>query len=187
MHARTRSILFGLGDCLFLMLVGASSMVAMNAVHELAWSMPVTWVIGMVAAMAAQMLLALIAAPLLGSIETMAPSMVVAMVVPMAVCVVDATGRELGWMWAITLGAVSGFSAFLLVRASGRITLIRGMQGSVHFLAVGTRVCKVFLDIIPAIRGGKDGGEAWVPRSCDQEAAARGGRSPPGVPSDKTP
>jgi len=51
----------------------------MHLFHELHWNLVVTLLLGMVSAMAAQTVLALTIAPILGSIESMVPSMLVAM------------------------------------------------------------------------------------------------------------
>jgi hypothetical protein len=64
--------------------------------------------IGMAVAMLVQMILAWLAAPLLGSIETMVPSMLLAMIAPMAVGLIHVSGCELTWTEALGLGVAVG-------------------------------------------------------------------------------
>jgi hypothetical protein len=95
MRRTWRARLFRVGDGVFLITVGAESGIVMYCVSELPWNPVLLSLLGMAAAMILQMTLAFGLSPLLGSIETMAPSMVVAMVVPMLVdlykMVMDAT------------------------------------------------------------------------------------------------
>ena len=111
--------LFVLGDVLFLLLVSVVATAAMHVVHELGWNVAFTLICGMAVAMLVQMLLAFGAAPILGSIESMVPSMVVAMISPMAVCTLDLLGFQLHWRGAIEAGMAIGLIMFLLIRAHG--------------------------------------------------------------------
>ena len=114
-RAGFRSILFPVGDCLFLLVVGAVAAACMRLVDALEWNPVLTWVVGMALAMSAQTLLAFAAAPLLGSIETMVPSMVVAMICPMVLDILEMGGADVGWSWSIRCGAGLGLAMFLFV------------------------------------------------------------------------
>lgn len=107
--------LFTIADALFLILVGGAANVAMVFVHSLDWGCVTTWLTGMVAAMIAQITLATIATPILGSIETMVPSMVVGMVVPMQVCLFEAFGGRFTYRDAAAFGAASGLLVFTIL------------------------------------------------------------------------
>mgnify|MGYP000855400327 CR=1 FL=1 len=63
-----------------------------------------------------QMLLARAVAPVLGSIESMVPSMVAAMIIPMTVCLLELTGVSLSSSSAFIVGATGGIGIFLLLR-----------------------------------------------------------------------
>ncbi len=89
---RRMSVLFALADALFLMVVELASNSAMHLIRALEWNLVLTLVLGMAAAMAVQMALAIIAAPVLGSTETMVPSMIVGMLSPMQLCAVELIG-----------------------------------------------------------------------------------------------
>ena len=117
--SRLRSILFFVGDGVFLVVVGAVAAVAMRLIDSLGWNAVLTWIVGMVLAMLAQTVLAFAAAPLLGSIETMVPSMVVAMICPMALDLLEMMGADLGWSWSIGFGAGLGLAMFLYVEGYG--------------------------------------------------------------------
>lgn len=117
--SRWRTILFGTGDLLFLVAVGMVATVVMHGLHQLGWNFTVTCLLGMVAAMLIQMLMAFCAAPLLGSIETMVPSMVVGMVSPMSVCTLHLFGREPDCMIALVGGAMFGAAMFVFVEVFG--------------------------------------------------------------------
>lgn len=112
-------LLFRLGDAVFLTAVGAESGVVMQWVHQLEWNFLAISVLGMAAAMAVQMLLSFGLSPLLGSIETMAPSMVVAMVIPMLMDV----GELMGWMMqrreSALVGGALGLMFFLYLEWYG--------------------------------------------------------------------
>ncbi len=107
------------GDLLFLALVGAVSMAAMHMAHMTDWGFVVEAAIGMAVAMVVQVILAWVAAPLLGSIETMVPSMLVAMIAPMAICVLHGSGCVLTWAGALAIGAASGVLASSLLLVYG--------------------------------------------------------------------
>ncbi len=114
-----RSVLFSVGDCLFLLTVGVVAAACMRLVDSLGWNSVLAWIVGMGLAMLLQTTLAFAAAPLLGSIETMVPSMVVAMTCPMALDFLEMMGADLGWLWSVALGAGLGFSMFLFVEGYG--------------------------------------------------------------------
>lgn len=119
--ARLRATLFGIGDFLFLVAVGMVATVVMHGMHQLGWNFAVTCIVGMVAAMLVQMLMAFCVAPLLGSIESMIPSMVVGMVSPMSVCTLHMFGREPDCMVALVFGAIFGAAMFAFVQFYGAI------------------------------------------------------------------
>lgn len=116
-----RFVLFAVGDCVFLALVGVAAVEASRVVHQLEWGLVVTCVLSMGAAMVLQALLAFCAAPILGSIECMVPSMVVAMVGSMSVCACHMAGYEFGFLGSLGLGAAFGMSMFLLIEAYGAV------------------------------------------------------------------
>ncbi|MBL8879207.1 MAG: hypothetical protein JNG88_08815 [Phycisphaerales bacterium] len=120
--------LFLLGDACFLVVVGVLSTLTMQLAHEWQWGFLLAFTGGMALAMIVQTLLALLVAPLLGSIESMVPSMLVAMVSPMSVCALHAIGCEPGTWVAGALGAAFGVGtlSFVMIyaRASRRWTAI---------------------------------------------------------------
>jgi hypothetical protein len=116
---RCHRIGMAIGDLLFLALIGAATMAAMHLAHMIEWAFVVELAIGMTGAMLVQVILAWLAAPLLGSIETMAPSMLLAMIVPMSLCLLHGSGRELTWAGALGLGAAAGVLAFSLLTCYG--------------------------------------------------------------------
>ncbi|MEK7711001.1 MAG: hypothetical protein AAB341_03810 [Planctomycetota bacterium] len=118
-RTRLRPILFSVGDCVFLLVIGAVAAMVMRLIDSLAWNAVLTWVVGMALAMLAQTILAFAAAPLLGSIETMVPSMVLTMLCPMALDLLEMIGADLGWSWSIGFGAGLGFAMFLFVEIYG--------------------------------------------------------------------
>lgn len=113
--SRPRPVLFSVGDCVFLLVIGAVAAMAMRLVDSLAWNALFTWIVGMALAMLAQTLLAFAVAPFLGSIEAMVPSMVLAMICPMALDLLEMTGMDLGWSWTIGFGAGLGLAMFVFV------------------------------------------------------------------------
>lgn len=118
--ARARApLLFGVVDCLFLALVGAAANAAMYIVHGFRWNLVLTISVGMVLAMAVQTIMALGAAPVLGSIESMVPSMVLAMSGPMLLCILERLGLQLKMGSAAGFGVASGIAAFLGFQLSG--------------------------------------------------------------------
>lgn len=116
---RLRLALFLFGDALFLLLVSVVATTLMHLVHELGWNLAFTLVCGMAVAMLVQMLLAFGAAPILGSIESMVPSMVVAMISPMSICTLDLFGFQLHWQESVLAGAVVGLIVFGLIQVHG--------------------------------------------------------------------
>lgn len=120
-EARWRTVLFGIGDLLFLVAVGMIATLVMHALHQLGWNFAVTCFVGMAAAMLVQMLMAFCAAPLLGSIETMTPSMIVGMVSPMSVCTLHIFGNNPDCMVALVVGAIFGAAMFAFVELYGAV------------------------------------------------------------------
>lgn len=114
------STIFVLGDALFLMTVGSASTFAMHLVHTLEWNIAVTLILGMAAAMGVQLVLATAAAPLLGSIETMVPSMIVGALSPMQLCAVELVGYHETRGIAILAGAAFGLATLILLQIWGR-------------------------------------------------------------------
>lgn len=114
-----RTAPFVFGDALFLLLVSVVATTLMHLVHELGWNLAFTLICGMAVAMLVQMLLAFGAAPILGSIESMVPSMVVAMISPMAICTLDLFGFQLHWRESVLAGVVVGLIVFGLIQVHG--------------------------------------------------------------------
>lgn len=114
-----RSVLYSVGDGLFLLTVGIVAAASMRFVGSLEWNSVITWIAGMGLAMLLQSLLAFAVAPLLGSIETMVPSMVVAMTCPMVLDFLEMMGADLGWSWSVSFGAGLGLAMFLFVEGYG--------------------------------------------------------------------
>lgn len=112
---RSRTIGIAIGDLLFLTIVGAATLAAMHLAHMSEWGFVVEMAIGMGVAMLVQFALAWLAAPLLGSIETMVPSMLVGMLAPMSLCLLHASGCALTWGETLGMGAASGVLAMALL------------------------------------------------------------------------
>jgi hypothetical protein len=91
----------------------------MHMAHMTEWGFAVEVAIGMVVAMLVQVILTWLAAPLLGSIESMTPSMLLAMIAPMAVCLLHGSGCVLTWAAAMWYGAAAGVLASLLLALYG--------------------------------------------------------------------
>lgn len=117
---RRRRLLFQAGDFAFLVCVGIAATFVAHMVHGIGWPFVPTCLLGMVAAMVVQTLLAVMAAPVLGSIESMAPSMIVAMASPMAVCAVHLVGREPTRFMAILVGGLVAMCMFVFIQFYGR-------------------------------------------------------------------
>lgn len=113
--ALSRTAVFRTGDVLFLAIVGGLSTCIMQLAHETGCPFLVCALAGMAAAILAQMLLAWAAAPLLGSIESMVPSMIIGMVSPMLVCGLHIVGYEVSYAVAGALGAAFGLVVFVLL------------------------------------------------------------------------
>lgn len=77
--------------------------------------MVIACVVGMMAAMIVQMVATFCAAPILGLIETIVPSMALRMISPTSVCVMHLFGCEPGATLALALGAVFGIRMFVFV------------------------------------------------------------------------
>jgi len=114
-----RRAAFFTGDGLFLVAVSVAAATVMHMVHEFGWNLSLTLICGMIVAMGVQALLAMAVAPVLGSIESMVPSMVAAMISPMAVCAADLSGIHLNGWKAVAAGAAIGLVVFLSIEAYG--------------------------------------------------------------------
>jgi hypothetical protein len=115
-----RAFLFFVSDLAFLVLAGIAATLTMHLIHQLEWHFIPTCVIGMIAAMLVQMLMAFAVAPLLGSIESMVPSMIVAMVSPMTICVLHLFGCESTWVLAAAIGSVFAVITFTFIQFYAR-------------------------------------------------------------------
>lgn len=115
-----RHVLFFVGDFAFLVTAGVAATSTMHWIHQLEWPFVPTCVFGMFGAMVVQTLMAFAAAPLLGSIESMVPSMIVAMVSPMTICVLHLFGCESTWAMAAVIGAAFAVVMFTLLQLYGR-------------------------------------------------------------------
>jgi hypothetical protein len=104
----------------FLTSATVAATVTMHMIHRLEWPLIPTSLLGMIAAMLVQTLMAFAATPLLGSIECMVPSMIVGMVGPMTICVLHLFGCESTWSMAIAIGAVFAFVMFAFIQFYGR-------------------------------------------------------------------
>lgn len=116
---RAGRVLFLVGDCLFLTAVSCTATVVMHMMHSLEWGFMLDCVGGMILGMLVAMLMAFAVAPLLGSIESMTPSMVVAMLSPMSICVLDLFGWSLGQRGCLALGGAFGVGMFVFVQVYG--------------------------------------------------------------------
>ena len=116
---RLAAWLFGPGDFLFLVVVGAGTTLSMHWIHGVGWNLAVALMVGMALAMLIQMALALAVSPILGYRESMLPSMVIAMVSPMAVCVLDLMDFHASWGQLVFLGALLGAGAHLVAWRCG--------------------------------------------------------------------
>jgi len=122
-----REFIFSCGDCLFLILVGAAASLVMYIVHGLmtnlvygrVWHAVLSLVIGMSFVAIVQTLLAFSVAPVLGSIESIVPSIVVAMILPMLICGLVLVGIDMSRSGVLGLGVAGGISTFLLLKAYG--------------------------------------------------------------------
>ena len=112
--------LFFVADFVFLILAGVAAMLAMHLVHQLGWAFIPMCITGMIAAMLVQTLMAFAVAPLLGSIESMVPSMIVAMVSPMTLCVLHLFGCESTWKLAAAIGCGFAIVVFTLIQLYAR-------------------------------------------------------------------
>lgn len=117
---RSRRIFFFIADSMFLVLAGIAATTAMHMVHQLEWPFIPTCLVGMVAAMLLQILMAFAAAPLLGSIESMVPSMIIAMISPMTICVLHLFGCESTWPMGAAIGAAFAVGMFVFIQLYGR-------------------------------------------------------------------
>lgn len=115
-----RGIFFFLVDFVFLVLVSIAATLVMHMIHMFEWSFVPTSLIGMIAAMLVQTVMAFAAAPLLGSIETMVPSMIVAMLSPMSICLLHLFGCESTWMMAVVAGSGFAIATFAVIQLYAR-------------------------------------------------------------------
>lgn len=106
---------FRIGDGVFLMVVGGLTAVIMHSIHGTRWNYLVCMLLGMAATVLVQMLLAWAVSPLLGSIESMVPSMLVGMFSPMLICGLHLFGCEVAHSDAGALGAAAGLVVFVLL------------------------------------------------------------------------
>jgi len=120
-----------MGDLLFLIVVGMLATLAMHLVHQAGWNMVISCLVGMVAAMTVQMVLAFCASPILGSIETMTPSMIVGMISPMSICALHMIGCGSSATLALALGAAFGVGTFVFVEFYGA-RVRRELMGTLH-------------------------------------------------------
>lgn len=115
-----RRILFFVADLVFLVSAGIAATMAMHMIHMLEWPFVPTSLIGMLAAMLVQTVMAFAAAPLLGSIESMVPSMIVAMLSPMSICLLHLFGCESTWMMAVVVGSGIAIATFAVIQLYAR-------------------------------------------------------------------
>ena len=118
-----RRVLFALADLLFLMFSAALAAETLAASHRLIGSFIAAAVMGMVAAMGLQMLIAAAAAPVLGSIESMVPSMIAGMLATGLVCALAFVTPVHGH--AVWLGAAAGAISWAGLRAFERRCAVR--------------------------------------------------------------
>lgn len=109
---RWRRLAFALGDCAFLLAIGWLAVAAVQVTQSLPGSALLLSFLGMGLAMLIQMGLSFLLAPLLGSIETMTPSMVVAMFSPMVLEGIEMAGFEFIPSLARYFGALCGALMF---------------------------------------------------------------------------
>lgn len=114
---------FFVGDALFLAFVGAVTAAVMFTAHfwlpHGVWNFIAAMAIGMIAAMLAQMVMAFSASSLLGSIESMVPSMLVGMAAPMIVCAAHIGGWEWSFIGACLAGSAIGAAIFAVITIYG--------------------------------------------------------------------
>lgn len=115
-----RRIAFAVGDCLFLILISTIAAGIMQLLDEWDWPFVAMSLVGMAAAMLVQMLLAVAVSPLLGSIESMTPSMVIAMITPMTMDAMHLLGADMTWGESLAFGAAMGAGMFVFVEWYGR-------------------------------------------------------------------
>lgn len=127
---RRHSICFACGDLLFLSAVGMVATLVMHGMHLFDWNFAIVSIVGMAAAMLAQMLMAFGVAPLLGSIESMTPSMVVGMISPMSICTLHMFGCESSGGMALLIGAA--FGALMFVFVEFYAARVRRSPGCLH-------------------------------------------------------
>jgi len=112
-----RRAFFFVADLVFLVLAGIGATLTMHLIHQLEWPFFTMCLVGMVAAMVVQTLMAIAVAPLLGSIESMAPSMIIGMASPMTICVLHLFGCESTGSMATAIGAAFAVSMFVFMHA----------------------------------------------------------------------
>ena len=116
---RFHRIAFAVGDLAFLVFATAAAAWAMSLGHRPEADLLTGAVLGMLLAMAVQTVLALAVAPILGSIESMVPSMVAGMAGSMGVCGLHAAGHEPSPAAVLLTGAAVGAAFFLAFETYG--------------------------------------------------------------------
>lgn len=116
--SKLRLFLFSLGDAVFLTLVSSVTAMTMFYIHQLRWHFAISVFVGMILAMVIQVLMAFSVAPLLGSIESMIPSMVVAMISPMMVCAIH-LGQYLSRSNCLNVSVALAITVFLMMHFYG--------------------------------------------------------------------
>lgn len=114
-------LLFHAGDMGVLVMSSVVAAWIMRLAHEQFPSGAMASLLGMVAAMAALMLLAAAAGTVLGSIETKVPAMLAGMIAPMTICALYlARPRMTSLPLALTSGALTGLVIAVGLIAYGR-------------------------------------------------------------------
>ena len=127
-----RCLLFFVADLVFLVLAGIAANMTMHLVHQLEWPFIPTSLFGMMAAMLVQTLMAFAVAPLLGSIESMVPSMIVAMLSPMTICLLHLFGCESSWTIAVGIGVAFALGTFTWIQLYARSSRHALTRRTVH-------------------------------------------------------
>lgn len=123
-----REVVFATGD--LLLLIGSTTIAARTAAaaHQFIGSFVIAALVGMTLAMAVQMVIAALSAVLLGSIETMVPSMVGGMLATALICL-GGLVMPIPHMHAVWLGAGTGVVTFAGLALYGRRCAARFARG----------------------------------------------------------
>ena len=116
----TRSSAFSVGDALFQLAVSLGASAVMYLLHILDIPFFLAALAGMLAAMALQTVMALAISPLLGSIESMVPSMVLGMLAPMMVCAAHFAGMRVSMESSLIIAIGAAVLFHLYLRRHGR-------------------------------------------------------------------